>query len=123
MRNPVICETSPCFSLSLVRDSFRGTFAKWPDACLEYIFVFAKTKWELSKTFLTVAVATLVGVGVGVGMGVGVALQAQLLRLHISWPHVPSAAFVCETVCQPATSSQHEKGILCFAKFNAALAL
>lgn len=66
MRNPVICETSPCFSLSLVRDSFRGTFAKWPDACLEYIFVFAKTKWELSKTFFTLAVA--VGVHVGVAL-------------------------------------------------------
>lgn len=29
-------------SHSLLRDSFGGTFAKWLDACLEYIFMFAK---------------------------------------------------------------------------------
>lgn len=32
----------PSLSLLLLRDSFGGTFAKWLDACLEYIFMFAK---------------------------------------------------------------------------------
>lgn len=33
------------------RHSFGGTFAKWPDACLEYIFMFAKKAMRVEQNF------------------------------------------------------------------------
>lgn len=38
----LVSSLAPSLSLLLLRDSFGGTFAKWLDACLEYIFMFAK---------------------------------------------------------------------------------
>lgn len=55
--------SSPCFSFSALavaslqracpwyRHSFGGTFAKWPDACLEYIFMFAKKAMRVEQNF------------------------------------------------------------------------
>jgi len=100
----------------LNRDSFGGTFAKWPNACLEYIFMFAKKKCELSKTF---------------GHGFcPISYQCSCL-LPACHSHLATCPLWCictscqwhfgENLCEMACPSYTEIGILCFLKFNGTL--
>lgn len=108
-------------SHSLLRDSFGGTFAKWLDACLEYIFIFAKKAMRVrAKLF-----------------------EQGRAFAHSSWfsptfsvfaclPHPPDmyvAPFGCIcTYCRcgilrlkfmgNCLPTNTESGILCFLKFN-----